>query len=107
MSIHQLSSLAQDAIGLVARVLADVDVWTATLFCNGEVLSGLVNCDRSNTVGVQTIVSLGLLGVKVVGLVLVASDVDDKVVLKEVHVVALGRLLRHQVVEARVSAGDL
>lgn len=107
MSIHQLSSLAQDAIGLVARVLADVDVWTATLFCNGEVLSRLVNCDRSDTVGVQTIVGLGLLGVKVIGLVLVASDVNDKVVLKEVHVVALGRLLRHQVVEARVSAGDL
>lgn len=77
MSIHQLSSLAQDAIGLEARVLADVDVWTATLLCNGEVLSGFVNGDRSDTVGVQTIVSLGLLGVKVVGLVLVASDVDD------------------------------
>lgn len=106
MGIHKLSTLAEDTVGLVAGVLADVDIGIQTLFSDREVSAASMNRNAADTVGIETIVSHDLFGVQVVGLVLVTSDVDDQVILKEVDVVALGRLLTHQVVETDVAATD-
>ena len=103
VGVGLFSSFAQDAVDLVARVLPNVDVGVVSLLSDCKVTLRLVHGNAANTVGVETIVGLDLFCVQVVGLVLVTGHIDDQIILEEVHIVALGRLLRHQVVETNVT----
>lgn len=93
MSIGLFGTFAADTVNSVTWVLADVDVGENTLLSNSKIALGWMDSNAANTISVHTIISLCLLGVQVIGLVLVASNIDDHIIFQEVDIVTLGGLL--------------
>ena len=103
MGIGKFSTLAKDAIQFECRVLPNVYVGLNTFLSHRKVLSVFVHRDAANTIGVLAVKSLEFFGGEVVGLVFVADNEDDYIVLQEMNIVAFEGLLAHHAVEADVS----
>ncbi len=77
MSVHKFSALPKDAVYFEAWVLADIDVGCHSFFSNRKELSAVMDSNATNTISVIAVISLFLFGIKIEGLELVTSNVDD------------------------------
>lgn len=80
VGVHKFSAFSEYAVHLEARVLADIDVRRDSLLSDSKELPAVMDCNAANTISVIAIISLPFLGVQIVSLELVTSDVDDEVV---------------------------